>query len=194
MSVDNSRPPYVSFERRPIEDRNASIESGRYVAKDVDFVIITRPGSRDTVEKPAKEWLAEMEDKARKGRVPQEWLKHFSGAYEFWLKGESAPEQGTPIKGWSVVSPAMQETLVRAGIRTVEDLAIAGQAELMGVGMGAISLKQKAQNWLDLSKDQGVAVEKMNQLQTKVADLTDLVAKLMEANKELRASREKAVI
>lgn len=192
--VDNERPPYVTFERRAVEDRNASIESGRYIAKDVDFVIITRAGSRDTVEKEVSQWLSETEDRARKGRIPQEWAKHFAGAYEFWLKGESAPEHGTPIKGWGVISPAMQDTLIKNGIRTVEDLALSGQAELMGVGMGALAMKQKAQAWLDMAKDRGVAVEEMNELRNKVSDLTELVAKLMEANKELRAVREKAII
>ena len=197
MPVDNERPPYVSFERRPVEDRNASIEAGRYIARDVDFVIITRAGSRDTVEKDAKAWLQEIEEKSRKGRVPPEWAKHFNSAYEFWLKGESAPESGTPIKGWGVISPAMQDTLLKSGIRTVEDLAMSGQAELQTVGMGALSLKQKAQTWLDLAKDRGTVTEEMLALQTKVADLTELVSKLMDANKELRAlasQKKEAVI
>ena len=55
-------------------------------------------------------------------------------------------------------------------------------------------MKQKAQAWLDMAKDRGVAVEEMNELRNKVSDLTELVAKLMEANKELRAVREKAII
>jgi hypothetical protein len=197
MPVDNERPPYVTFERRPIEDRNATIEAGRFIAKDVDFVIITRAGSRDTVEKPALEWLGEMEKKVQKGALPPEWTKHFQAAYEFWLKGESAPESGTPIKGWSVISPAMQETLLRAGIRTVEDLAMAGAGELITVGMGGQALKQKAQAWIDLAKDRGAVAEEMSALQTKVADLTELVTKLMEANRELKAlvpKAEKAVI
>ena len=191
MSMNDSRPPYVVFERRPIEDRNASIEAGRYIAKDVDFVIITRPGSRDTVEKEATVWLSEIDARARKGLIPQEWPRHFQAAYDFWLKGETAPETGTPIKGWGIISPAMQETLVKAGIRTVEDLAMSGQAELMGVGMGAITLKQKAQTWLDMAKDRGVATEELSILRTKVTDLTDLVGKLMDANKELQAALKK---
>ena len=33
--VMNAAPPYVKFEWRAVEDRNASIEGGHYVARDV---------------------------------------------------------------------------------------------------------------------------------------------------------------
>ena len=44
------RPAYVRFERRPMEDKAASIREGRYVAKDVDFALVTPPYSNDCVE------------------------------------------------------------------------------------------------------------------------------------------------
>jgi len=194
-AVDNSRPPYISFERRPIEDRNASIAEGRWIARDVDFVTVTRAGSRDTLDKEAEIWIREQNERARNGLIPPEWAKHFENAYRLWKEGETVPDSGTPIKGWSIISPAMQETLVHSGIRTVEDLAIIGQSELMHVGMGAIGLQQKAQAYLDTAKDRGVIAEEVAGMKQKIADLTELVGRLIEQNKALstKAQKEPAI-
>ena len=35
------RPPYVVFEQRAVEDRNASIQSGGLKMRDVDYVVVT---------------------------------------------------------------------------------------------------------------------------------------------------------
>lgn len=109
--VDNQRPPYVTFERRPVEDRMASAASGCYRTKDVDFVIVTRPGSRDTVEKEAEVWLREIAERAKPQRgqppqIPPEWPAAFRSAYERWKNNEEEPVNGTPIKGWPVLSPS----------------------------------------------------------------------------------------
>ena len=44
--IMQARPPYVQFEMRAVEDRQASIDAGHYVAKDVAYAIITPAGSR----------------------------------------------------------------------------------------------------------------------------------------------------
>lgn len=185
--VDNERPPYVAFERRPMEDRNASISAGHYVAKDVDFAIVTRPGSRDTHEVEAKPWLASMAQKAKEGTVPHEWVDRFHAIYKRWLEGETLPDNGTPIKTWPVLSPAARETILQIGYRTVEDLAAAPDNEVIRVGMGGISFKQKAQAWLDAANSAGKASEQIAALTQQVSDLTALTEKLIERNKTLEA-------
>ena len=42
MIQENARPPLVNYTRMAVEDRNASLEKGRYTAVDVDFAIIER--------------------------------------------------------------------------------------------------------------------------------------------------------
>ena len=193
MSVDNERPPYVVFEVRSVEDRNASIEAGHYVAKDVNFAIVTRPGSRDSIEIEAEPWLASLKQKGSGPNpvIPPSWYKGFASAYEEWKKGNVVPANGTPIKGWGVLSPSLQETLIRGGFLTVEDLAIAGDSELANIGTGGISLKLKAQAWLEAAQNAGKSAERITELATKVADLTALVEKLIEENKSLKAASPK---
>lgn len=191
MPIDENRPPYVVFERRPVEDRNASIAAGHYVSKDVDVAIITRPGSRDTLEKDAKTWLAEIAEKARKneGGVPPTWPIAFNAAYKAFLEGEELPVSGTPIKGWPVLSPSAQKDIIAAGIRTVEDLADIPESSLPTIGTGGIAFKQKAKAWLEAAKGPGKVTEQLNAQAQQIAELTVLTKKLIEENKALSAAQ-----
>lgn len=184
--VDNERPPYVSFEVRPVEDRAASEKAGHYVSRDVDFVSITRPGSRDSLDKEALVWLAECREKARLKQMPQEWYVAFKGAYDAWKEGEELPEQGTPIKGWPVLSPGAQRTLIAAGIRTVEDLAELPDSEFSAVGTGAMGYKQKAKAWLVAAEGTGKAAAQIEALTVQVAELVALTKSQAAALAELQ--------
>ena len=186
-TVDNDRPPYVVFERRAVEDRTASLNAGHYCSKDIDIAIITRPGSRDNLEKEASAWLRELHEKARQDMIPKTWAVAFSDAYAAWKKGEELPEKGTPIKGWPVLSPAVQKDLIHTGIRTVEDLAALPDAELGTIGTGAVSYKQKAIAWLEAAKDKGIVVEQVATLSNQVAELVALTKAQAEEIKKLRS-------
>jgi len=179
--VDNERPPYISFEIRQVEDRAASQAAGHYVARDVDFVSITRPGSRDSLDKEALVWLSECREKARQKQMPQEWYNAFKTAYDAWKLGEELPETGTPIKGWPVMSPAAQKTLIAAGIRTVEDLAEIPESDFSAIGTGALAYKQKAKAWLQAAEGTGKAAAQIEALTVQVAELVALTKSQAEA-------------
>jgi|SRR6478736_27961 len=200
-TVDNNRPPYVTFERRAVEDRSKSLESGQYSSMDVDFAIITRPGSKDDLHKEAGPWLEEMKLKARKQEIPQEWATHFSALYKAFLEGEELPTTGTPLKTWPVINPAALKDLLKNGIRTVEDLADLPDSDLPTIGMGAVALKQKAKAWLLAAKDTGKVAEQVAAQNVQIAQLVELAKnqakELDELRKQLpqpdRAERPKTV-
>lgn len=160
------RPAYVRFQRRPLEDRAASTSEGRYVAKDVDFVLVTPPYSRDVFEQVADDWLAQMKKDAMNGRLPQDWYERYVESYERWKKGEELPLNGTPIKSWPVISPAQQKNLVGLNILTVEDLAAANDEGRRRIGMGAQDLCDKAKSWLSQAKDKGPLTMENSALKT----------------------------
>lgn len=190
MQNPEERPAYVTFEYRPVEDRAASILSGHYVAKDVAFVTITRPGSRDSVERVADEWFIQLEADAKNQRIPAHWLEGYRAIFNAWKKGEELPPNGTPIKTWPALSPAQQKTIISAGILTIEDLASLSDSEISRLGTGGTSLKLKAQSWLDASKDQGKLAERYAALETKFQDLSNLAERLIAENKRLLASTQ----
>lgn len=155
MDKREDRPAYVRFQRRPMKDAAASHKEGRHVSRDVDFALVTPPYSRDVFEQVASEWLAQMEKEVRNSRLPREWYERYVSAYERWKKGEELPLDGTPIKGWAVISPAQMANLIAINILTVEDLAAANDEGRRRIGMGAQDLCDKAKAWLSQAKDKG---------------------------------------
>ena len=181
------RPPYVRFEVRAEEDRNASIESGHYVARNVAYALITPPGSKDCVEKIAEEWIDGIKAKARNGEYPPEWAAHFAAAYKQWQEENTIPENGTPIKGWQLLSPAMQQQILSANVRTVEDLAVLNENGLSRIGMGARDLQQKAKAWLEEGATKGAVAAKYSALLVEVDALKDRITTLEREKADLQA-------
>jgi len=171
MEVEKARPPYVTFEVRAIEDRNASIEAGHYVTKDVNFAIITPQGSKDRIERVADEWLAKLADDVREGRFDQAWLSAYKEAYKAWAEGNELPENGFPVKNWPVLSPSQIISLLECHVRTVEDLAVANEETLAKIGMGGRALKQRAIDWLASAASIGKPSEELSALKVVNAEL-----------------------
>lgn len=180
IEIQKPRPPYVSFELRAVEDRAATVESGHYVAKDVAYAIVTPAGSRDRIEKIAEEWLRDMGEQVKQERLPVEWYQHYKTLYAAWKEGREAPESGTAIRNWPVVSPAQIEVLLNLRIRTVEDLAVANEEAIARMGMGGRTLKQKAIDWLASAANVGKGVEAAAALRAKNEALEQEIAMLRE--------------
>lgn len=184
------RPAYVRFERKAKEDKKASLAAGHYVGKDVDFVYVTPPYSKDILIFEVEAWLKQLNHDMSRGRLPQEWVQNYRKAYEAWKRGEELPPEGTPIKGWGVISPAQQETLIRMQILTVEDLAAVNDEGGKRIGMGWVDLKNKAKAWLAQLKDKGPLTQEMaaikaenRELHTQVNTLQGQVEALLSAAK-----------
>ena len=169
--IMEARPPYVRFELRAEEDRTASIESGKFVARDVAFALVTPQGSKDCIERNAEEWLAHIATEAREGRFPEPWLAHYLKAYEAWKNGQELPVNGTPIVTWPAISPANAKMLLDLNIRTVEELAQATEEAICHIGIGARALKQRAIDFLSQSGDAGKASAEMEVLRVTNADM-----------------------
>lgn len=185
MSIVNSisesredRAPYVRFERAAVEDKARSLAEGRYVAKDVDYALITPSYSRDVIRMKVSSWLDSVSLDLKNGRIPKEWADFWQQSYQKWKAGEEMPLRGTAIKGWGVISPAQQENLIRMNILTVEDLAGINDEGIRRIGMGAQELKTKANAWLKTLDERGPLTMQNAALQTENDNLKAQVAKL----------------
>lgn len=172
------RPPFIKFERRQVEDRIASQAQGHYVPKDVDIVILQRPGSRDTVEKEVSLWLKEWDEKARQNLLPLSWALDAKKGYEYWKSGEEPPVNGTAIKGWPVLSPAQQRVCIEAQIRTVEDLAAIPDGSIAILGIGGVGMKLKAQAWMAEANTKGIIAEENATLKLQLESQAKQIAEL----------------
>lgn len=153
--IKTDRPPFVTFGVLAEEDRQASIEAGHYVAKDVEYAFITQPGSKDRVERVVVDWFSHLAEQVEQGRFPSEWLQAFKEKFRLWKQGQELPVNGTPVRTWAAASPAQIKMLTDLHVLTVEDLAQANEETLGRMGMGARDLKRRAEDWLKTSQDVG---------------------------------------
>ena len=192
VAIAEDRPPYVIFEARAEEDRNASIEAGHYVAHDVDFAIITPIGSKDRIERPVADWFAKLTGDVAEGRFKSEWLKAYRGIYADWKAGNESPLIGTDIRNWPVVSPAQIRNLLEIHVHTIEDLAVANEEVISSIGMGGRALKQKAIDWLASAASSGKPSEELASLRASNEDLKTRNAS-MESQLKALATEVKAL-
>jgi hypothetical protein len=190
MEIKEAQPPYVRFERRPVEDRPASMREGRYMTKDLDFAIVTPIGSKDMIPRVATEWLAYLEQQVKEGRFNAKWLDEYRAAYKAWQAGEEMPISGTPIKGWPLLSPAQQANVISANILRVEDLAGINDEAIRRIGPGALEMKEKAVAWLKAAKGSGVAAQEVADLTAKARQLQAQIESQQQMLRELRAENE----
>jgi len=195
LELREERMALVRFERVPIEDKNASLLAGRYIAKDVDFAMVTAPYSRDVMKFKVDAWFVQLEADNASGRMPREWINTYKTHYDLWKKGQEIPLDGTPIRGWGLISPAQQEMLIRDNILTVESLANVNDQGMRAIGLGALDLKNKAIGWLksinnsgNLAQEFAILRDENTQLKVNLEMMTKAVDEL---TREADAKRRK---
>lgn len=147
------------------------------MARSIDVAEIRQSGSKESVDIEVNDWFERI--KHNPGFAP-EWITGYANQYKLWKDGQEAPLNGSPIREWSVISPAQRDMLLQMTVATVEDLAAANESTLMRLGMGSRELKQKAQLWLETAKNVGGATEKITALQVDNAALRDEMNKLKQ--------------
>ena len=171
VHIQQARPPHVSFTRRAEEDRQASIEAGRYISRDVDYAIVTPSGSKDRVERVVSDWFSMLAGEVRAERWPQAWLDQLKSGYEAWTRGQTPPEHGTPLSTWPALSPAQVKNWAQIGLRTIEELAEANEEALTAYGMGARDMKSRAKLFLENAGDSAALVAKLRASEELIASM-----------------------
>lgn len=182
------RPPFIRFERRAEEDRAESIANNRRVFKDVDWVIVKSPGSKDETEHLVIDWLNHNDrlTQLEPPQIPEGWAVGWRKMYEDWKNGQEPSPMGFPVRNWPAISKAVAENLCVLGITTVEDVADMNESALKAVGMGSRQLKEQARAWLDQGKE-GVALEVVA-LRAQVADQQAQNANMLQKIAALEAA------
>jgi len=155
----------VKFFLKPRNDRAASLEAGHPIFKDVEYIDIKIPGSRNTgliLPASAKDKNRFAEHSARfKGRMDK-------------------PSEGTPLKEWPLITRSMCEELAFINIKTVE--ALAGVADVhINQFMGGIDMKQKAIDWLEVAQDEAPFLK----LKAELAERDERILKLEKQMEQL---------
>ena len=128
---------YAKFYHHAEQDEAASLEEGRPVFRDVEFIeIMTAGDAKDIRRRPVR-----PVDKQR-----------FQAAYRMFREGNVEQVVGTPLTEVPWISSAMREELQYSKVRTVEQLAELND-QACGRMPGMYDMKRKAAAWLKKSND-----------------------------------------
>lgn len=151
----------VRFFIDAVEDGAASKREGRPIYKDVEWVDIRVPGSRDAVIRPCR-----PEDYNR-------FPKHYD-AFKRRIGKDSEAVVGTPLSTWPWhgMTRSRVEELKHFNVRTVEQLA--GMSDGQGMKlMGFQQMKQAAIAYLETVKTTAPIARLQAQLEQAIAKITE---------------------
>jgi hypothetical protein len=133
----------VRFYKRPVQQEQETLDAGRPIYKEFDFVHICVAG--DTLTEIDTYALAN-----HKQRFPIQWANY--------MNRQGAHDQevvGTPVAEWPLVSKSQAEELRAMKFHTVESIAHASDQQLQRIGMAAgmspYSFRDKAKAFLNLA-------------------------------------------
>jgi hypothetical protein len=133
----------VRFYKKPIQQEQESIDAGRPIYKEFDFVHICVAG--DT--------LTEIDTYAlqqHKQRFPIQWANYMNR-----VGANDEEVVGTPVAEWPLVSKSQAEELRAIKFFTVEAIANASDQQLqrmgMAAGMSPFAFRDKAKAFLNLA-------------------------------------------
>jgi hypothetical protein len=164
----------VKFFLKPRPDRIATEKEGRPIYKDVEYIDIKIPGDRaGGVCRPAR-----PRDIAR-------FQKHYDA---FKSRTEEVVIEGTPLVEWSLIGRSQAEELSFFNVKTVEQLAAMSDSNAAQF-MGMNNLKAKANDWLDIAKENKASDELAIELKKRDDEISELKAAVKALQK--KAPRKK---
>lgn len=159
----------VKFYVKSRQDKARTVAEGRPIFKDVEYIHIMIPGSRDGAARPATH------------RDRQRFPKH----YQAFKERIELPEEGTPLAEWGTLTRSTVEELAFFNIKTVEQLANVND-NVASQFMGCQGFKSKAKAYLEVSKRD----VSLNEMQLELTKRDDQIKDLRNALDELKAQIE----
>ena len=165
----------VRFYKRAVQQEQETINAGRPIYKEFDFVHICVAG--DT--------LTEIDTyvlNSHKLRFPIQWAQ-----YQNRVGADDQEVVGTPVTEWPIVSKSQAEELRALKFHTVEAIAGASDAQLqrmgMAAGMSPYAFRDKAKAFLNLATN----AAETDKRETEINSLKEELAK-----KDLETAKIKA--
>ena len=164
----------VRFYKRPVHQEQESLDAGRPIYKEYDFVHICVAG--DTLTEIDTYALAN-----HKQRFPIQWANYMN------RQGANDEEVvGTPVAEWPLVSKSQAEELRAMKFYTVEAIANASDQQLqrmgMSAGMSPYTFRDKAKAFLNLATTAAETDKREHEINALKEEL---------ANKELETAKMK---
>ena len=172
----------VTFYKRSMKQDDASMEAGRPIFKEFDFIRICVPGDSLTE-------IDTYANESHKQRFPRQWA-HYQNQV-----GTQETIIGTPVEEWTIISRSQAEELKGIKFATVESIANASDLHLQRIGMIAgmnpYTFRDKAKAFLNLADQVGETNQREEELsklrQENAAIKAEADAKLAKQQEQIDA-------
>ena len=171
----------VRFFMQPKQSSAKSLEAGRPIYVDREYIQIIQPGNKDSIIIRPASYLD---------------INRFPEHYKKWKSRQDDEEhlEGTLLEHWPAITRAQVEELRYFHIKTVEQLAAMSDSNAQGL-LGINVLRERAAEYLEASKTQASADE-VRALKAQNAQMFEELKKLQSAvdviNEDKPARRRRA--
>ena len=147
----------VHFYKKPMQNEYKTAIEGRPIFDDVLMVKIFTPGDNMTV-------IDTLVREDHKARFPLQWAAFLNRV------GNDQQISGTPLSQWPLVTPAQAEELKALKFYTVENIAMASDAQLQRIGMlagmSSHTFRDRAINFLKVAKEEASVSQHEEEIRT----------------------------
>ena len=165
----------VAFSVQAKKNEAKTLEEGRAIFDDVDYIRLMVPGDRNNViHRPIN-----VEDRQR-----------FAKQLQAWKEGKVDPAgSGTPLREWGGLSKSEVEELAHFGVRTVESLAELTDSNATNIGP-IMKLRKRAKAYVEAAKSDAPMQKLLATLDERDSRITELEAKLTELSEAVAEDRK----
>ena len=151
--IPNDKGVVAVFRNGTVKNNVKSIEAGRPIFDDVEWVEIRHPGSRDYGVYPATDRSHWDADQFTGEQRAVTYAERFSRQYQQFKASQQQTKAGTPIDYLTFLTEGKRAELRALNIYTAEALAIVDGAELKNLGPGGREIKNKTMEFLENSSE-----------------------------------------
>lgn len=186
------KPPHLRFEDVSFKDNAASLKAGRAIFNPGLVVFLRSPGDEkcetpyvvEQIQKNAEgkeetiyPWLIHLKEKLHHEFISKAHYDFCINSIKHWKENQETMVQGTPITEWPLLKKSEADNLKSIGILSIEQCAEMTEEAMSSYGMGARTLKEKADSWINANSNPGQAAEKISALQSSVDAATEQAQK-----------------
>lgn len=172
---------FVEIYAKPLQNNFRTKTEGRPIFDDILMIKIHTPGNQLNI-------VDRMLFEEDKKRFPMHWA-HFQNTH-----GKDGALSGTPVEQWPLITGATAEMLKAVGFKTVEQIALASDAQLQNMGlhggMAPHALRERAKSFLQSAAGESATHALQEELRKRDQALLDLKAQQAADNE--RRDREMA--
>lgn len=170
---------FVRFYFESVQDNVKSLEAGRPIFKETEYVRIMVPGDKSSI----------IERPTRIGMHPAHDNHKFAAEYAAFKQGAKEQDLGTPLKEWPAMSKSQVQEMEYFNVHSVEQLASMQDAHVQKFP-GLVQLREQAKTYLEVAAG-GAPTAKLQaevaQRDEQIAGLTQQMSDIVEEFRKLKS-------